>query len=196
MKVTLKYVETRSMNPAAGATDWLIYGLNNLFDPYQGAGGHQPSNFDRFSLIYRQFCVYNTRVLMQYAPEAAANISPGYFGFIVDTSANQVGAATDPASLMEQPYAQYSIAGLSAAGSINGSIRASIPVYSWLGVKSAALLAANPDARHLSSGGPTLQLYMEAWYAAINGDDPGTASFRFEFEYDVIMTDPLLTVFS
>lgn len=196
MKVTLKYVETRSMNPAAGATDWIIYGLNNVYDPYSGAGGHQPSNFDRWSQIYRKFLVYNARVLVQYAPEAAANIVPGYFGFVLDTSANQVGAATDPASLMEQPYAQYSLAGLAAGGLPNGSLRATIPIYSWLGCRNLGELRANPDAVCTSAAGPTTQLYMEVWYAAINGDDPGTASFRIEIEYDVLMSDPLFTVFS
>lgn len=51
-KVTLKYTEEVTLNPASGTTAMYRFRANDLFDPNYESTGHQPRGFDQWMGFY------------------------------------------------------------------------------------------------------------------------------------------------
>jgi len=195
-RVKMKYVDFITLDPGAAATASSVYGINCLFDPYIGAGGHQPSNYDRWTQIYRNFTVVSCDILLEENSSDIVNVIPGLYGFLIDTAGNQIGAGTTAESIAEQPYVQYSTSGLRAGGYTGGALRAHVDCWEWFGMKNAESMVLNNNFTTYSTANPAVPLFAEIFLAAFSGDNPGATIFRLELVFDVIMSDPQLTASS
>ena len=194
-RVTLKYVQTVSLDPAAGSIDSLEFDMRNLYDPYVTGGGHQPSNFDRWTTIYNKWTVLRTRLKMTNAWNSTSSVTPGLWGFLVSKSGSQVSGFSNVDQLCEQPYVKYAgvAAGVSNAIAFPGSVSAALPSKPWLGLRSDDLLFSDEYAGDGSTG-PTETFKAEVFLANINGNDPGAVPFRVEIEFDAVFYMPKITL--
>lgn len=56
-----KYCDFWSLNPTAGVVAFDSWSLNNMYDPYDAAGGHQPLGFDQMAALYTKWQVIRPR---------------------------------------------------------------------------------------------------------------------------------------
>jgi len=67
-KVTMRYFDNQlNLDPAAGVPAVRVYRANDLFDPDQTGGGHQPNGFDQLMAMYEQFCVVSAKITVRFA---------------------------------------------------------------------------------------------------------------------------------
>jgi hypothetical protein len=194
-KVTLKYVQTIALDPAAGSIDALQFDLRNMFDPYWPSGGHQPSNFDRWMTIYNKYTVMTTRLKVTNAWNSTSSVTPGLWGFLVSATGSQATGFSNVDTLLEQPYVKYSgvPAGQANVVAFPGSITATLPSRPWLGLRGTDVLFQN-DYSGDASAGPLNTFYAEVFMSAINGSDPGSVPFRVELEFDAVFFSPKITL--
>ncbi len=60
--VTLKYVDQFTIDPAAGNAGHHLMRANDMFDPDQTGGGHQPMAFDQWMTFYNKFTVTKAKI--------------------------------------------------------------------------------------------------------------------------------------
>lgn len=59
---THKYVDFWALNASAGLVAFDSWSLNNIFDPYDAAGGHQPLGFDQMAALYTKWVVIEAEI--------------------------------------------------------------------------------------------------------------------------------------
>jgi len=65
----LKYSETFSLNPpASGTVVGQTFRLNSLYDPNAGIGGHQPTPFDQYCMVYNRYHVIGAKITVTPIP--------------------------------------------------------------------------------------------------------------------------------
>lgn len=194
MRVTLKYVDTFALDPAAGSLAAYQFDLRNMYDPNVTGTGHQPSNFDRWTTIYNAWTVTRTRVRLINVYNSTSAVQPGTWGYLVSKSGSQVTGFSSLETLLEEPYVKYAQvgSGLSQTTPFPGALSATIPSAPWLGVSD--LLLRGPDYAGSGAAGPTETFYLEAFLGAINGNDPGSSPFRIELEFDAVFFMPKITL--
>lgn len=105
-RTTLRYSERQELKPTDLECVAWSYGVNDLFDPLQNVGGHQPRGFDNYSNIYKTYTVVNARIMVNFLFE-------GYLG-ITNDEAGLPGPAQqidgDPTS--DVPAASAAIVGI------------------------------------------------------------------------------------
>jgi hypothetical protein len=200
MPVTLKYVDAAVvLNPAAGSVDVAVFSLRNLFDPDQRVGGHQPSNFDRWSVIYGRYTVVRTRVKISWNFDSTSSTAPFNFGFLISKSGAEVTGFSSPGALMEQPYCKYLDSGSSngVAAMLSPALTATVPSLPWLGMQEGKvdreILFSDGFSADISSA-PAEDVYSEFWCWAVNGNDPIANPFKVELEYDAVFFQPKVTL--
>lgn len=57
----MRYNDVLNYNSTANYTNY-AYSANSAFDPYQGAGGHQPRGFDQWSQFYNHYIVISSKM--------------------------------------------------------------------------------------------------------------------------------------
>jgi hypothetical protein len=193
MKVTLKYVETISLDAPSGSLAAYQFDPRNLYDPNVTSTGHQPSNFDRWMQIYNRWTVTSTTFELINAWNSSSSVTPAVWGFLVSKSGSQV-TGLNPETIMEQPYVKYSNvpAGQANLTPFPGSLRARVQSSAWLGVNNAIL--KTPDYSGDGGTGPTTTFYIEVFAGTINGNDPGAVIFRVEMTFDAVFYEPKITV--
>lgn len=77
VRTSLRYVEDTSALSTSGAITYSQWGASDMFDPRTATGGHQPLEFDQFSVLYEYFYVLRSTIRVQVSP-AAANAAPMY----------------------------------------------------------------------------------------------------------------------
>ncbi len=195
MKATLKYLDVITMDAASGSLTSVEFSGRNMFDPDTRIGGHQPSNFDRWTTIYNRWTVYVTRVKITPAWNSTSSVMPGFWGFLVSKTGSLV-AGFNTNTLLEQPYVKYSDAGagLANTSAAAGSLTATLPSTGWLAVNKAVL--ESTDYSGDDSAGPALaqDFRIEFFVANIAGNDPGSIPFKVELEYDSMFFEPKITL--
>jgi hypothetical protein len=65
-QVKLRYVDTFSIDPAAGAVGYYKFRANSAFDPDYTGTGHQPNGFDQWSQFYNHYLVTSAVISVQF----------------------------------------------------------------------------------------------------------------------------------
>ncbi len=192
---TLKYVEFITLDPAAGSIAAHEFSMRNLYDPDVTGSGHQPSNFDRWTVIYNRWTVLRTRVKMSPAWNSTSSVAPGMWGFLISSRGSQV-SGLNSVSLAEQPYVKYSTAPPTISNGLGSALelKASLRSAPWLGVRPDLLFSSDYTGDDISGPSAINDYRCEFFVSAIAGNDPGAAIFRIELEYDAVFIEPKLTL--
>ncbi len=197
VRVTLKYVDVISLDPAAASIDSHAFALRNLWDPDTQVGGHQPSNYDNWTRIFQRWTVLNVNVKMSNAINSTSSVTPGFWGFLISKDGLQVPAMPSVSALLEQPFVKYVDVPSSALvniGAFPGSLTATIPCAPWLGVQERDLLIGEYTWIDGSGFPPQGDIYAEFFVATVAGNDPGAAKMKIELEFDCVFLEPNVTL--
>lgn len=194
MRVTLKYVDTFALDPAAGSLASYEFDCRNMYDPNVTGVGHQPSNFDRWMQIYNKWTVYSTKVRLTNVYNSTSAVQPGTWGFLVSKSGSQVSGFSSLETLLEEPYCKYAQVGtgLQQTQPFPGSLSATLHSGPWLGVQRQLLRSDEYSGD--ASAGPVETFKLEAFLGNINGNDPGSCPFRVELEFAAVFYMPKITL--
>lgn len=196
MHVRHKYVTNITLD-ASASTAYFVFGANCLYDTDISGSGHQPSNFDLMTQIYRNYLVTEAKFSMSTAFQYQHDTSQtAYWGFIVNEDSTIVGGSTASNDLMEQPYCQYAPYPCGLVGTPPVTLTGRIPIATWFGVKPSVLQAGDEN-RGTSTTNPARKLYVILWSSPVNGNAPPAGyNFRVELEYQTLWTNPVPTDYS
>jgi len=71
--VKLRYVDTITLDAGAGGKAYDTWAANSIFDPYVGAGGHQPMGSDEWAQFYEHYTVLGAKCSAHYQNHAGAS---------------------------------------------------------------------------------------------------------------------------
>lgn len=90
MTLRMRYVESLTSNSVLGALTTTPFGMNCLYDPFLGVGGHQPMGFDQAMIYYQYATVMSSKVTVTAASTDSQVNVPIKFGLFItaDSSFN------------------------------------------------------------------------------------------------------------
>lgn len=170
---TLSYCDTYLLQTTVAITaPYKTYSLNNIYDPDQATGGHQPMFFDQLSAVYGRYVVLGAKIVAEFTADQAIANGPWAVG--IESTANNTLVSTNENTLMESPDTQCDI-----IGGDHGKVRISA-TYSpsklgttWVDDQVGALVSTYPSR----------QWYAHTW-AIVNGPVTNTnvnVSIRIEY---------------
>lgn len=189
----LRYVETISLDPSAGAIVQKIYRANGAYDPNYSGAGHSPMGYDQWAQIYLNYCVVGSQINMRYIPNTNASTTPGYFGILLDstTAGSNEYAYTDYLLESKLTGKNAKVAGglqMNDAKGYYPSVSKSFSAKKFFGVQNIQ------DGKEYSAAvdnTPANTAYYCCWLGALNGSqDPGLTFFQITIDYIVLFKDP------
>jgi len=130
--VKLRYVDHKVV-VASGPYYQYIYALNNLYDPEQPLGGHQPMYYDTFQNIYNEYLVTSCKVSITVTQDNQQDSPITFFWGVKDT----VSVSPNPtiSNCMEQGDRTMMQLGFAGAGSATKTLTQSTDIAAVHGIK-------------------------------------------------------------
>lgn len=178
---THKYVDFVTLNAAAGVVAFDNWSLNNIYDPYDAAGGHQPLGFDQMAALYTKWIVLESEVeLKVYTANGntipmIAYLCPGGQEFTTNVTAADV--------ILEKPNAS-----LMLSTSTRNSLKRKYNARKWFGKSYDPSNLTGTD-----SSGPTgaNEVIAQLGYGPLNaGSDLNPSDFMVTIVYKVQWSQP------
>jgi hypothetical protein len=173
-KVTLRYAQVRI--PTGAANSWALRG-NGMYDPDVTGAGAQPSGFDQYMAIYKNYRVIGSRCIATYIPGSSA-FGSGVAMLTVRWDDNEGTVASTVADLLGQR---------NSVSAYTTGVGATVAIASaHCLTKTATRLSPNEiDLSGTVTSDPAIQWH---WHVNVNSvDEASTASGRLHIviEYDV-----------
>lgn len=180
-KTTLRYCDTDVLNPGAGTIDTDTYGANCLWDPFLGAGGHQPRGWDELIALYNHCTVIGSRIAVQWANEDPNNSM--VVGIALRAGTNTETSIND---YIEQGNCTYSILGSRDGG---GEVKTSHYKFNnkFLGISHP--MSETALRNNISSNPSELATY-QLFAGSPVGTDTSPCQYQLTIEYRVVFTEP------
>lgn len=193
--VKLRYSQTFVLDPGAGLAAIQAFRANGLQDPDLTGIGHQPSNFDRWSLFFDRYTVLGARCSVVPVYINNTNVIPGLLclalsenGTVISTSHGLGGIS----NIIEQPRLKVSMKNL---GTVNtdgyGSLTKNFSAKKFFGIKN--IKGVQPYTSDVTTN-PAEQAFFEVGYVSSDdANNPGPMTFRATIDYIALLTEPKMT---
>lgn len=96
----LNYQEETSVDAPGVGLDYKIYRCNDLYDPRDATGGHQPYGLDQLTTLYKYWRVYSSTITITPVEPAVADTTPCYIA-VVRADDNSTPTFTDAGHFFE-----------------------------------------------------------------------------------------------
>lgn len=179
-RLTLRYSEILSLNPASGGLVGYTFSANGCYDPNISGIGHQPYGFDQIMSYYNHYVVHSSSIAVM--PHSQGGNDAYLFIKLQDTSSLAV-------SIIEHIAEENAVA-IANQASIFFSGKKLTMNYSareFFRVKDPVLA---DDLYGSNSTNPQDQAYYIVGAAAAAGEDPPAVSFLVTIDYDVVFLEP------
>lgn len=104
-RVKLVYSWYGQLQSTIGATGFIYFRGNSIYDPEDILGGGQPADFDIYKLFYYNYVVHGSSMSVKLMNGNAANSSAIRFAMVPTPAATP--SSLSPEEVAEQPYAKY-----------------------------------------------------------------------------------------
>lgn len=190
--VRLRYCQTFSLDPGAGAISVQVFRANSLYDCDLTGVGSQPSNYDRLTALYDRYTVLGARIKVCDVGVTSASLNNGLLAILLSESGTDLATAHGAGgvdNVCEQPRLMRSLKNFTNPdNSGRNSWSLNFSAKKFFGVKNIA--GVEPYTADVAAN-PTEQAMFEVGYMSPNDSlDPGTKWFRAEIEYIALMTEP------
>lgn len=177
LKVCLRYSENQlQINPTAANVVNIVYKANDMYDPYDTGGGHQPRGFDQIMTMYDHFQVIGSKITVQMN-ESSTTLRWGIL--LSDTGVGPV-IQTDA---LEYP----------SANSVHGSTKVYEPTTLSLAYSQKKFFGHRDLEEQFegrSSGSPSELAYFNIYAMSSSSSDPAGVYFTVTIDYIAILTEP------
>jgi len=190
--VRLKYVDTGlTLDAFSSLSTSHIYRANSCFDPDYTSSGHQPMGYDQWSAIYSKYVVLGARLKMIYTPALSTNVTPAMFGITFSTDASPLSNYSSLDNILESKLTSQSVRTAGSTTANGSNVTQSVTKY-FSAKKFFGSVYIGDGSSHSAETGsdPSQQAYFGCWAASIDGNNPGSLSFRVEIEYIVQFKEP------
>ena len=189
-KCRLRYSDFISLDPSAvSPIASYIFRANSLYDPDLTGVGHQPYGFDQLMARYDHFTVIGSKIYVRNMQEGTSNVNPCVFG--IHLSDNNTVPFSDVNHFLESPDG--------SANSVGGILSSGAYIQAGVGNTISKGFSMNrffhkklgdSDMQGSASANPTEGAYFQVLACSINGNDPGSCTFKVTIDFDVIFTEP------
>ena len=163
------------------SANW-YYSTNGLYDPYLGAGGHQPNGFDQLAAMYERYVVVGAKItVMPLAPSPFAYC--GSYG--VNLTDLNTATSSSAATEIESQYSSFGL--FQQTGGLS-KVQLGCDNAKYFGVTDIL------DAENLGSVCGANPLKQGRFYVWAQGEGSEASSkmihLYLKIEYDVIFLEP------
>lgn len=177
LKVSLRYSDNQLVvNPTSTNVVNIVFKANDMYDPYDTGGGHQPRGFDQLIAMYDHFQVIGSKITVQM------NESPTTLRWGILLSDTAVGPVIQTDAL-EYP----------SANSVHGSTKVYEPTCLSLAYSQKKFFGHRDLEQQFegrSSGSPTELAYFNVYAMSSSTADPANVYFTVTIDYIAILTEP------
>lgn len=192
MVAKIKFVDNILLDSNTGAVAYQVYRANSVYDPRQGAFGHQPRSFDEYMSIYGKFRVLGSRMKAQFINDKFAQNASNEQSVIA--FAGLVNEATAvPSNMVEalesRQYSTRILGNLQSGKFHQNIVRKFSAKKHWGG--------APPATEDVFEGGAAADCLKQAFYVVGSGnydltENPAAVHCLVEIEYIVKFYEPKL----
>lgn len=177
--VRMKMVYADTLNYTTSVTPYnVFYRLNDLYDPFQGAGGHQPYYFDQMTPLYNHFIVTGCHVEIKASTSTVAAVV-GMKAQPDTTSVTSLGAG------IERPYSR---SGTVVPGGRALYLSKYFDIAKLFGVNRQAILS-DDLYRGTASATPTNVYFLNIYHQPVDGATSNYCPMQVKLTYYVKWTN-------
>jgi len=192
--VKLRYVETISFDAGTGSYALNNFRANSIFDPNSTGVGHQPSNFDRWALLYDRYTVLGSRCKVDLVPQST-NTEPGIIVLHLSEAGDDITLAHGSGginNILEQPRMSATRRNYYAN---NGPgikpLYKSFSAKKFFSVKN--IVGLTPYSADIATNPVEGAFYEVAVVSADDVNNPGAIKLRITIDYIAMLTEPKLS---
>lgn len=182
--VKLRYVDFVNLDAGIGTLAYDTWSATSCYDPYVGAGGHQPLGFDQWMTFYNHYQVLGSKATA-YGMVYATNPSDSVY-MIGQLSASTGAPATNINEAIEQKRASYRFLSSKDDKSF-GKVVVKYSPRRFFNLKNPQ---DEHDLRGSITSNPTENAYFQIMVGGMNpSDNPTQINLRIVIDYLVLLTE-------
>jgi len=178
-KVSFKYSDFFSINPAIGTFANYVFSANGMFDPNITGVGHQPRGFDQLLSLFDHYVVVSSTATVKVLENTGSNDTNHWMALTLQDTPTVFGTVTD---IFENRNVDWDPI---YTGSRERPLKLSFS-NSFLGRKGIE----DPELKGSRTLNPTEQAFYHVYYGTDGGDDAGATTFRIDIVYDAMLIEP------
>lgn len=177
---TLTYCERMQGTLSVGASNYIRFRCNGMYDPNHTGAGHQPMGFDQLCAIYDHWRVLRSRITVDFVEVTAAGQSDLVVGVYIDDDTTI--ATGNINGILERPNCHYKVCNGTDLGP---STRIT---HSWDGYKVfGPSIYASDALQGTAAADPTEQQIYLCFFQDANAIiNPNYVGLTVKIEYDVV----------
>lgn len=183
--VKLRYVDFIQLDAGIGTPAYDTFSATSCFDPYVGAGGHQPLGFDQWMTFYNHYQVLGAKATA-YARQYA-DLGGDAVWLVGQTSASTTAPASNINQYIEQKRSKYTFLTAKLGAQNTGKVTVHYSPRRFFNLKNPR---DEHDLRGDASSSPTENAYFQFIAGGGNpADNPGPVNVRVVIDYVVLLTE-------
>jgi len=185
----LNYQEETSVDAPGVGLDYKIYRCNDLYDPRDATGGHQPYGFDTWMSVYDHYTVIGSLIRVRNVVAGSSNVNPAYM--IIHLSDSNAQPYTSIDHLLEAPDSpKLTVVGNVSGGQYNRPGYGNVISKSYSMKKFFKKRVGTTDMAGNAAANPTEGVYFNIYCASIAGTDPAGQDLLVTIDFIAIFTEP------
>lgn len=179
-KVTFKYSDFFSLNPALAGFASYVFCANGVYDPNITGVGHQPRGFDQLMALYDHFVVIHSKITATAMEATSTDKTNKWLALTLQDDSTPFAFSNDifecRHTKWKPMYKDVPVGNLTMEFN-NGFLGRSKPL-------------SDPELKGSVSANPTETAFYIVYYGTDGGDDPGPVTCRVDIEYTVVLIEP------
>lgn len=188
--VTMRYVDTIQLNPAAaGLATTYQFRANSIQDPDLSGVGHQPLSHDEWSNFYWHYMVVGSKINVKFLSRDTTNNANTIVGVL--TRSTTTPGIVNATTLIEQGKTGYSIIGNATGGKTYANKNAYFSMKKFFGIKDVRDAIGGSQFKTPFGSNPTEDVIYEVFVNNMDAlQDAATIDCLVTIDYCVMLIEP------
>lgn len=179
MHTTLRYVDDFALNALNGQAVHVFYNANNVYDPQNAIGGHQPMGWDQLNVFYESAYVYGSKITCTFSmANPGSTLGQAICGIRNTEDTTAIGSVPQ---MRENTQNLWRLLDADSPVTISKTFN-----YK----RQLRKPYINDENRCAIGTGPTINSVYDIWVGALNATlDPDAVNINMTIEYYVTFTE-------